>query len=976
MQGPRAAAAARAASRSLRFRLALGFGLLAVLMTAGLTLVIESLATGLARKEIGRYLTRLSIEFRDKLDTGMAERMSEIEMLARLDSVFEPARNPGLRKTLIEELKRATPDYAWLGYTDADGRVQEALQGLLQGVDASARPWFTHGLAGPFAGDVRDAKLLANLLPRSGNELPRLVDIAFPLRRGDRTVGVVAAQINWSWAARLRDSIEGYARSGAAFELLVVSNSGVVLVGPRPLMGTRLELKELDKARLKALDARVERWPDGIEYLTGTSATRGFGQYRGLGWVVIARQRTEHAFETVQLLRHRIELAGGLFAIIAILLGWWIASRVGGPLTEISKAADAISRGSRRVQIPAGTGYAEVEQLSGSLRKMLRSLSANEEELRQSQEQLENRVRARTAELAKARAEIELEAAALAVARDESNAAKDQLAQALEASRLVSWNYDVDSGTVQLSEGWSELLGGARKPTTDTIESLAGLVPEEDRPAVQAQIAAAIKGPESWYRIEHRVRTASGEPIWIVSEGRVVERAPDGRARRMVGTNRDVTEQTRATIAMRESEERFRKLTELTADWYWEVDEQSRFVQLSEAGLAAYRLPLGSVLGRRRNELGTFKLELIGTDEAAFAKLRAERKGYRNQRARFSYPDGTSLYVEMSAEPYFDAAGAFRGYRGVSRNITAQVAAENALRASEERFRGAMEYSPIGMALGTLDAKIIMTNPALSRIVGYSETELRERTFDQFTHPDDRDLVPTRLKELLAGKTNAYQVEKRYLHKDGHVVWALVNVSAMRDAHGDPQCLIAQILDVSERHRLQEEVRFLALHDTLTGLPNARLLQDRLGQAITAGRRAGQPVGVMYVDLDGFKPVNDTHGHAAGDLVLKEFAARLKRVLREADTVARVGGDEFVAVLAQINGENEARRAAERVLATAATPFDLGGVQVSVSASIGLALCPAHGEDAQTLTAHADAAMYSAKRAGKNAYRIFAGEEI
>ena len=840
-----AAAAARTASRSLRIRLALGFGLLAVLMTAALALVIGELATTLARKEIGRYLTRLSIEMRDKLDTGMAERFAEIGMLASLDTTFNGAANPGFRRAMIDEFKRAAPDYSWLGYTDANGRVLIALDGLLEGRDVSTRPWFKGALLGPYVGDVHDATLLAPLLPRVGNESHRLVDVAYPLVEAGRVKGTVGAVVSWQWAARLRDSIESYARPETPFELLVMAADGLVLLGPPGTAGTRLPRNELSPSQLHFYEARLERWEDANTYLVGSSTTRGFGEYRGLGWSVIARQRADFAFAPVRLLQKRIAVAGGLIALLAILLGWWIATRVSGPLGAISTAADAISRGSRRVQIPAGTGYAEIEQLSKSLRTMLRSLTAHEEELRLAQEQLETRVRERTAELAKARAEVELEAAELAFARDESTAAKDQLALAMEASRLVIWDYNVVSGMVELSEGWPELLGGERKRTTQSMASLLGLVPEEDRQAVQAAIASALKGPESWYRVEHRVRTASGAPVWIVSEGRVIERAADGRAVRMVGTNRDITPRMRATLALQES---------------------------------------------------------------------------------------------------------------------------------EERFRGAMEYSPVGMAIGTLDARVISTNPALSRITGYSEEELRELGFDKITHPEDREVVPARLNELLERKRDTYQVEKRYLHKDGHVVWVLVSVSVIRDTQQRPVNLIAQILDISERHRMQERIEHLALHDTLTGLPNARLLEDRLDQAIAAARRSSQPMGVMYVDLDGFKTVNDTHGHASGDLVLKEFSARMALVLREADTFARVGGDEFIAVLAQIAGEADARRAAERMLAAAALPFALGMAEVRLSASIGIAMFPSHGDNARLLKERADTAMYAAKHAGKNSYRFFAGE--
>jgi diguanylate cyclase (GGDEF)-like protein/PAS domain S-box-containing protein len=400
---------------------------------------------------------------------------------------------------------------------------------------------------------------------------------------------------------------------------------------------------------------------------------------------------------------------------------------------------------------------------------------------------------------------------------------------------------------VTLSEAWSVLLGGESKVSVESMASLTGLVPDEDRGEVQAAIAAALKGPESAYRVEHRVRTASGVPIWIVSEGRVVERAADGRALRMIGTNRDITERIRAT---------------------------------------------------------------------------------------------------------------------------------NALRESEERFRGAMHASPVGMAIVSIDGRWLKVNPALSRITGYSEAELQGMTFQDLTHPEDREIAPERLQKLLEGECESYQIEKRYLHKDGHEVWVEVNVSVMRDATGASPQLIAQILDVSERHRMQRQLEHLALHDVLTGLPNSRLLQDRLEQTLAATRRNSQPMGLMYLDLDEFKPVNDTYGHAAGDLVLKEFASRVAQVLRETDTIARIGGDEFVAVLGQISGEADARRAAERVLSALERPFDLGNGQAArVSASIGLALFPQHGQTAQELKQHADAAMYAAKQGGRNSYRFFAGEQ-
>lgn len=967
-----AKAAAPAAVRGLRFRLALGFGLLAVLLTAALALVIGELATNLARKEIGRYLTRLSIEMRDKIDTGMSERVAEIGMLANLDTSIDGPRNPGLRKTMLNELKRASPDYSWLGYTDATGRVVVSLADLLQGADVSARIWFRRAMTAPYVGDVRDATLLAPLLPRASAELPRIVDIAFPLREAGRVYGAVSGYVSWNWVGRLRDAIESNAPPEAPFELIVLSADNKVLLGPAGMIGTTLPLNELSPSRLRAYDARLERWADGVTYLAGTSATRGFGDYQGLGWIVVARQRAEIAFAPVRLLQQRIAIAGGLIALLTIVLGWWIATRVSGPLAEISAAADAISRGSRRVQIPSEGGYTEVERLSSSLRRMLANLTAHEEDLRLAQNRLETRVRERTAELTKARAEMELEAADHAVARDEATAAKDRLSLAMEASRLVLWDYDVPSGKVALSEAWSTLLGGEAVATTETMASLTGLVPEEDRSAVQAAIASALKGPDSSYRVEHRVRTASGVPVWIVSEGRVVERDASGRAVRMIGTNRDITERMRSANALRESEERFRKLTELYSDWYWEIDTDLRFTRFEGSGLAKLGVRTEEALGHSPLESSRYEVTSMSPEE--FARIRAERKSYRDVRGRYTLDDGTYRYVSVTGEPVFGGDGSFGGYRGVTRDITDHMYAEEALRESEARFKGAFEHSATGMSLIGLDGRWLKVNRALCETTGYSEAELLARSFQDLTHPDDLHIGPASLGDLLSGKRESIQIEKRYLHKRGHEVWVLVNLSLVRDKGGNPEHFISQILDVSERRKLQERVEHLALHDPLTDLPNSRLLLDRLQQALAAAQRAKRPIGVMYIDLDGFKSVNDTHGHKAGDLVLKEFAIRLKSILRAVDSVARVGGDEFVAILAEIADAADATKAADRLLAAMAVPFDIGQTAVTLSASIGLALYPANGDDAQTLLQRADSAMYSAKRAGKNSYRFFAGD--
>ena len=177
--------------------------------------------------------------------------------------------------------------------------------------------------------------------------------------------------------------------------------------------------------------------------------------------------------------------------------------------------------------------------------------------------------------------------------------------------------------------------------------------------------------------------------------------------------------------------------------------------------------------------------------------------------------------------------------------------------------------------------------------------------------------------------------------------------------------------DISERRATQARIAYMAQHDPLTELPNRAVLTDRLRQAIAAARRNGRRVGLLYIDLDRFKPVNDAHGHAVGDLLLREVAIRMRGCVRESDTVGRIGGDEFVVLLPLIDTLPDAEIVAEKIRAALAEPFHLADLWLEVSSSIGIALYPDHGADAAALMVHADAAMYVAKHRGRDRVTVF-----
>jgi diguanylate cyclase (GGDEF)-like protein/PAS domain S-box-containing protein len=295
----------------------------------------------------------------------------------------------------------------------------------------------------------------------------------------------------------------------------------------------------------------------------------------------------------------------------------------------------------------------------------------------------------------------------------------------------------------------------------------------------------------------------------------------------------------------------------------------------------------------------------------------------------------------------------------------------NNLGEAEERFRRAFDDSQVGMALVSIGGRLQRVNQALCEITGYPEEELLGKSFGEITHPDDVEADLEALRELVEGERYGYRTEKRYIHAEGHPVWASLNVSPIYDGEGAaPTYLIAQVEDISDRKESEERLTRQALHDSLTGLPNRTLFSDRVRMA--SSRRGARGFAIVYLDLDGFKLVNDTLGHAAGDQVLIVVARRLEPHLRVGDTLARLGGDEF-ALLCEEVGNEEVRAIADRVIDALAKPIEVQGREITQAASIGIALYAADGTPTEPgqMLGEADLAMYRAKAAGKSRYALF-----
>ncbi len=339
---------------------------------------------------------------------------------------------------------------------------------------------------------------------------------------------------------------------------------------------------------------------------------------------------------------------------------------------------------------------------------------------------------------------------------------------------------------------------------------------------------------------------------------------------------------------------------------------------------------------------------------------------------RFRAKDGRLVWI---SDEYVLMSGpdGRRHYRGVMLDITERKEFEAGLALQREHFRSLVQHASDVILVIDAGGLITYLSPSVESVLGFSPHEQMGRSMFDLVHPDDVALGKETIEKLLELSGSYSRIDLRVRHQDGCYRWLEVSLTSLLEDPG-VQGIFINYRDVSERRTLEEQLRHNALHDPLTGLANRSLLVDRLEHAIAASARRREHLAVLFIDLDDFKTVNDLFGHAAGDQMLIAAAGRIKPCLRSEDTASRLGGDEFVVLLEGVEHESDATTIASRILESLNSPFVVGGQEVSIHASIGVAVADAP-HDARMLLRNADAAMYSAKSRGPGRYEVYQSPE-
>ncbi|KFB66775.1 EAL domain-containing protein [Candidatus Accumulibacter vicinus] len=524
-----------------------------------------------------------------------------------------------------------------------------------------------------------------------------------------------------------------------------------------------------------------------------------------------------------------------------------------------------------------------------------------------------------------------------------------------------------------------------------TAEAFAPILDMQKRMLLSTFLLTLLAGSLTWWMLRRQLapmlataRTLAAQSAAALPLKALPITRQDEVGDLIGGFNRQLLTLGQREDALKESEERFRNLYEKAPLAYQSLDAAGNILQVNNAWLKLFGFTHDEVIGRFIGDfLDERSLKTLGREFSQFlSRGRVDGPVFDIRRK-----DGSSRLVEVNGRIGYDSEGNFCQTHCILTDITDRTRAEAALLESEERWKFALE----GAGEGVWDWNIQTGDAVYSRrwkeMLGFAEGEIGNNSseWSSRVHPEDMPKVMAAIQAHIDGKTPSAAIEFRMMCKDGSWLWTLGRgMVVSRDASGKPLRLVGTNADISERKASADKIERLAFYDPLTDLPNRRLLRDRLEQALASSTRRNRHGALMLLDMDDFKTLNDTLGHDVGDQFLVEVARRLQASVREGDTVARHGGDEFVVILEDLSEDalaaTQAESVAEKILHVVSQPYLLDltlreGLKNTCSyhctSSIGITLFRGHSLSADELMKHADTAMYQAKAGGRNSLRFF-----
>jgi diguanylate cyclase (GGDEF)-like protein/PAS domain S-box-containing protein len=541
-----------------------------------------------------------------------------------------------------------------------------------------------------------------------------------------------------------------------------------------------------------------------------------------------------------------------------------------------------------------------------------------------------------------------------------------QLADAQEIAHVGSFEWEIETDTVRWSDELYRIYGLKPREFEATFAAFLERIHPDDRKEVEATIRRTLDLGEP-FEMEERIIRPDGIIRTLETRGHMAG------PRRLVGVCRDVTElrqaeKERENLAEREREARrnadaahaqVSEILERVTDAFVALDRNWRYIYVNKKAAQIFGRDRASLIGKH---IWTEFPEAVGQSfhlayEQAMATQQTVHieeyyppydKWFENR--IYPSPNGLAIYFQ---------------------DVTDRRRKENELRELSERLSRTEAFSLVMMTIVTVDGYFSKVPPTLAKLLGYTEEELLARSVEAVIHPDDIEDDRVHRQRIARGEVQSADIELRLVPKGGGEVWVYLNCSGVYDTGGKLTHFVVYLRDITERHRAEERIRYQALHDDLTDLPNRVLFNDRLEHAIGHANRHDGRLAVITVDLDHFKFVNDNFGHSFGDIVIREVAARLKMTLRMTDTIARLGGDEFVIIVQDLRSDDQAYAIAGKIRELFHDHFDVGSSSVRVTSCIGISIFPRDGRDAEMLFRSSESALNRAKEIGHDNIQLF-----